>query len=165
MTDQPAGSDGTLLRRWMIAVGIFFLLLGVGLLPWVNDARIGALGLEALYTGGDLTTDDTAYRYLLDWLGVFGASLFVLGAMLLVASRDPVRNRAFAHLVIWHELIVGVVSDAWFISRDYIPNGAYVGFIVLHLIVIATGVWALRRTPPRAEASRSEASRSEAEVR
>lgn len=147
MSTDSAGVEGATMRRWMVAVGTFFLVLGIGLLPWVNDARIGLIGLEVVYTGGDLTVDDTAYRYLLDWTGVFGTTLLVLGAMLLVVARRPVQNRMFAHLVIWHELVAGVLSDAWFISRDYIPNEFYYGFIVAHLIVIATGIRALRRTP------------------
>ncbi len=74
-------------------------------------------------------------------------TLLVLGAVLLVAAHHPVRNRALVHLVIWHELAAGVVSDVWFITRDYIPNEFYHGFIVVHLVVIGTGIRALRRTP------------------
>lgn len=140
-------TDGTTMRRWMVAIGIFYLLLGLRLLPWINGAMIEAAGIETVYVGGDVTTDATIWHYLLDWLGVFGGGLLVLGAVLLVASRRPIRNRLFAHLVIWHELIVGVGFDGWFISRDYIPNGVYVGFIAVHLIVIVTGIRALRRTP------------------
>lgn len=149
------------MRRWMIAVGIFYLVLGIGLLPWVNDARIGLVGLEVFYTGGDLTFDDTAYHFLLDWIGVFGTTLLVLGPMLLVAARHPVRNRAFAHLVIWHELAVGVLADAWFISRTYIPDAFYFGFIVVHLAVVATAIWALRRTQMPAPEASTGAARAE----
>lgn len=151
MNTRPTHAEGVTMRRWMIAVGIFFLVLGIGLLPWVNDARLGIIGLEAVYTGGDLTPADSAYHYALDWAGVFGTTLLVLGGMLLVVARHPVRNRAFAHLVIWHELAAGVLSDAWFITRDYIPNEFYYGFIVVHLVVIATAIRALRRTPMPAE--------------
>lgn len=147
MDDRRARTEGATMRRWMIAVGIFFLVLGIGLLPWVNDARIGVVGLELVYTGGDLTLDDPAYHYVLDWAGVFGTTLLVLGGMLLVVARRPVQNRMFAHLVIWHELAAGVLSDAWFITRDYIPDAFYYGFIVVHLVVVATAVRALRRTP------------------
>lgn len=147
MEPRTPPAEGTTMRRWMVVVGVFFLVMGIGLLPWANDARIAIVGLEAFYTGGDLTTDDTAYRYLLDWTGVFGTTLLVLGGMLLVVSRQPVRNRAFAHLVIWGEVVRGVLADVWFISRDYIPNEPYYAFIVVHLVVIVTGIRALRRTP------------------
>lgn len=157
MNDRRTHAEGATMRRWMIAVGIFFLALGIGLLPWVNDARIGVIGLEVFYAGGDLTREATAYHFLLDWIGVFGATMLVLGAMLLVAARHPVRNRAFAHLVIWHELAVGVISDAWFISRDYIPDAFYLGFIVVHLVVIGTGIRALRGTPMPGDEARQEA--------
>lgn len=139
--------QGTAMRRWMVAVGIFYLLLGIRLLPWINGPMIEGLGIDTVYLGGDLATDSTAFAFLLDWMATFGLDLIVLGAFLLVASRDPVRNRLFAHLVIWHELVAGVLDDAWFISRDYVADGFYLAFIGVHLVVIVTGIRALRRTP------------------
>lgn len=139
--------EATTMRRWMRAAGVFYLVLGIRLLPWVNGPMFESMGLEQVYLGGDLAPDSDAFAFLLDWMGTFGVDLLVLGALLLVASRDPVRNRLFAHLVIWHEVVAGVLDDLWFISRDYVADGFYVGFIVVHLVVIATGVRALRRTP------------------
>jgi hypothetical protein len=145
-TSRPH-DDGTTMRRWMRAVGVLFLLLGIFLLPWINHVRVEAVGLELFYSGGDLTSDDTVYRYLLDWLGVFGMTLLALGGVLLVAARNPIEHRSLVHVVIWHEVGSGILADAWFISRDYAPDAVNWAFIALHLVVIATGIRALRRTP------------------
>lgn len=142
----------------MTVVGVFYLVLGVRLLPWVNRPMIEAAGLDSVYLAGDLSTDDTAFAWVLDWMGTFGLDLLVLGGVLLVAARAPVRNRLFAHLVIWHEVVAGVLDDLWFFSRDYVADGFYLGFIVVHLVVIATGIRALRRARPAAEPVRTPAS-------
>ena len=137
---------GRALRRWMIGVGILYLALGVRLLPWINGAMIEAAGVGTVYTGDGLEPGTTAFAYLLDWMGTFGLDRLALGVVLLMAARDPVRNRVLAWAVIAVELGAGVLADAWFIGRDYIPDGFYLAFIVVHLVVIGTGVRALRRS-------------------
>lgn len=145
--------NSTALRRWMIGVGIYFLLLGIRLLPWINGPMIEALGFEeSVYTGGGLEPGTPVFSFLLDWMASFGLTLIPLGAALLVAARDPLRNRLFAHLVIAHELLVGVLADIWFISRDYSSAAFYLAFIAVHLVVIATGIRALRLTSEEAVA-------------
>lgn len=139
-------SEGATMRRWMICVGIFYLVLGLRLLPFLNGPMIEAMGIDALYSGGDLESGSAAFGFVLDWMGTFGMSLVALGGVLLVAARTPRQNRLFVHLVIWHEITAGVLSDGWYISRGYLSAGFYLGFIVLHLLIIATGIRALRRT-------------------
>ncbi|MDX1657853.1 MAG: BphX family protein [Nitriliruptorales bacterium] len=151
------------MRRWLVAVGIFYLVMGIRLLPWINGPMIESFGmLDSVYTGGDIEIGTPAYAFLLDWMATFGATLIPLGAVLLVASRDPIRNRLFAHLVIGHEIVAGILDDLWFISRDYASDAFYLGFIVVHVTVIATGIRALRRTPrPTEQRSRGSDQRPE----
>lgn len=146
--EKTTGAAGrTTMRRWMVGVGIFYLFLGIRLLPWINGPMIEAAGMQdSLYTGGGLEPGTDVFSFLLDWMGSFGAALIPLGAILLVASRTPTRNRLLVHLAIWHEAVAGVLGDAWFISREYSSDAFYLGFIVVHLVVIATGVRALRRS-------------------
>lgn len=139
------------LRRWMITIGIIYLVMGVRLLPFVNGPMIEAAGVEAIYHGGDLEVGTSAYRFVLAWMGTFGASLIPMGAVLLLAARDPLRNRLFAHLVIGHELLAGVAADAWYIAGGDVSTPFYLGFIAFHLVIIATGIRALRRTAPSPE--------------
>jgi hypothetical protein len=142
-------ADGEVtMRRWMLVVGGFYLLLGLRLLPPINGPMIEAMGVDAIYTAGDLEPGTAAFSFVLDWMGTFGASLLPLGAILLVAARDPLRNRLLVHLVIWHELVAGVLADAWYLSRGYVSTGFYLGFIALHLVIVATAIRALRRAAP-----------------
>jgi cell division protein FtsX len=140
----------------MIAAGIFYLVLGIRLVPWINGPMIEAAGVETVYQGDGLAPGSAAFAYLLDWMGTFGLELLVLGAAVLVAARDPERYRLMAHVVLWHEIVVGVAADAWFISRTYIADGFYLGFIAVHLAVIASGIWALRRAPRQDHAGASQ---------
>lgn len=136
------------LRRWMATVAGFYLLLGLRLLPWPNDAMIRRLGVHSAYTGGDLTISTDAYRYVLDWMGTFGLDRIALGVLLLIALREPVRNRLFVHLVIAFEATAGVAADVWLLTRDYVNPSLYVVFIAVHLIVITTGLRVLRTRAP-----------------
>jgi hypothetical protein len=65
------------------------------------------------------------------WL-VFVFELGVLGAMSLVASRDPAKNQIMAWVIIWAELIRGAVADAIWIARGY--SASYYIFIAIHLV-------------------------------
>jgi hypothetical protein len=142
-------TDGEVtMRRWMRAVGSFYVVLGLRLLPPINGPMIEAAGIETVYTAGDLEPGTAAFSFLLDWMGTFGVSLIPLGVILLVAARDPLRNRLLVHLVIWHELAAGVVADAWYLGRGDVSAGFYLGFIVLHLVIVGTAVRVLRRTDP-----------------
>lgn len=139
--------DDTTMRRWMIGIGLLYLALGLRLLPPINRPMIEAVGIDAIYHGGDLDPGSAAFGFVLDWMGTFGLSLLALGGILLVASRAAERNRILVHLVVWHEIAAGVLADVWYISRGYLAAGFYLGFILVHLLIIATGVRVLRRTP------------------
>ena len=129
------------LKWWLRVVGVFYLLLT-------------ALNLSALFLGGGqmfadtlpapMNTDALAVRAFADaWL-VFVFELGVLGAMALVASRAPVQNRIMAWTLIWAEAIRGVVADIIWITRGY-SFSSYAVFVVIHLIIIVTGVMFVRQ--------------------
>jgi hypothetical protein len=142
-------------RRWMLVIGAFYLFMGIRLLPFINGPMIEAAGVDTIYRGGDLHVGQPAYTFVLDWMAAFGLGLIPLGAVLLVAARDPVRNRLLVYLVVGRELTAGVVADVLLIWRGDVSTGFYLGFIVLHLIVVGTGVWVLRRTAPAARLASS----------
>lgn len=156
----------TALRRWLLIVGGFYLFLGIRLLPIVNGPMIEAIGVDAIYHGGDLEPGTAAYAFVLDWMGTFGLSLIPLGAVLLVAARDPLRHRLLVHLVIWHEIGAGVVADLGLILGGNVTTAFYLGFIGVHLGVAGTGVWLLHRTRTAASATTGDVgSRSRREAR
>lgn len=135
------------LRLWMRVVGVLYLIIGLRLLPFINGPMIEAIGLDALYTGGDIEEGSPAFDFVLDWMATFGLAIVPMGALLLVAAREPVRNRLFVWLAIAHEAVAGILDDIWFITRDYTEPGFLYGWIVLHVIVIVTGLRVLRRAP------------------
>lgn len=142
--------DGmTPLRRWMYVVGAIYLLMGTRLLPWINGAMIESGLGDVAAPGIDLQAGSSFFYFAIDWMGVLGLDLLVLGVALLYAARsDPDRHRILVHVVIWQEAIRGVLADVWVISRPYTAAGFYLGFIVLHLVIIGTGVAALRKPQP-----------------
>jgi hypothetical protein len=77
------------------------------------------------------------------WL-VFVFELGVLGAMAMVASGNPVKNRIMAWVIIWAEVFRGILADAIWIMRGY-DAGRYIVFIAIHLAIILTGVVFLRQ--------------------
>lgn len=129
------------LKWWFRVVGAFYLLLT-------------AMNLWAIFLGGGQMLADTlpapmnadalAVRAFIDAWMVFVFELGVLGAMALVASREPAKNRIMAWTIVWAEVFRGIVADAIWIARGY-SFSSYAIFIVIHLIIIATGVMFARQ--------------------
>ncbi|OGO74717.1 MAG: hypothetical protein A3K45_00765 [Chloroflexi bacterium RIFOXYC12_FULL_59_14] len=129
------------LKWWLRVVGVFYLLLT-------------ALNLSALFLGGGqmfadtlpapMNTDVLAVRAFGDAWMVFVFELGVLGAMALVASREPAKNRIMAWVIIWAEVFRGIVGDVIWITRGY-DAASYAIFIVIHLAIVVTGVMFVRQ--------------------
>jgi hypothetical protein len=133
------------LRRWMQVVGVIYVLMGVRLLPWINGPMIEAGLNDTVAPGIDLTADTAFFEFALDWMTTLGLDLLVLGVALLVASRNPFAHRIVAHVVIWQEALRGVAADLWMTTRPYASATFYLLFALFHVVVIVTGVRALRR--------------------
>lgn len=134
------------LKWWMRIVGVFYIILGIGFIPPLNELRIRSL---VPITAGPETIE---YKALIDWTFVFGLDLLVIGAMLVYGSRHPLRNIILAQTVVLLELIRGVLDDIYYISRGYVFVPFYIGFIVVHLIIIVTGVLFWRQAEREQEA-------------
>jgi hypothetical protein len=145
------------LRRWMQVVGVIYVLMGVRLLPWINGPMIEAGLNDAAAPGIGLTADTAFFEFALDWMTTLGLDLLVLGVALLVASRNPFAHRIVAHVVIWQEALRGVAADLWMTTRPYASATFYLLFALFHVVVIVTGVRALRRAnvPERVPAALS----------
>lgn len=145
MTAQPDAtperSTTRGLGRWMRIVGGFYVLLGVGFVPAVNEARF-----EAFLPSFDAPRDSVAFAALIDWTFVFGIDTAVIGVVLLWASREAHRHLILVWLVVALELTRGVAWDVYYLTRDYVEAvGLYVGFIVVHLLIVGSGVVLARR--------------------
>lgn len=129
------------LKWWFRIVGVFYLLLT---LMNLYGLFLGGSQLFADTLPAPLNTDALAVRAFSDAWMVFVFELGVLGAMALVASRDPAKNRIMAWVIIWAEVFRGILADAIWITRGY-DAGSYSGFIVIHLVIVATGIMFLRQ--------------------
>lgn len=135
------------LKWWLYIVGAVYVLLGLGFLPALNAAR-----LPQVLPGFDAPVGGVAFRALLDYTLMFGLDLFVIGVFLLVIARTPQRAVPIVWLVLALELVRGIFDDVYMLARGYSPS-LYVGFIILHTIIIVTGLASLRRL--RAEEDRA----------
>jgi hypothetical protein len=128
----------TISKWWMRAVGLFYLLIfvmaAIVKAPIREEGPAGALDLA--------TRGDPMARFVVDTWVTFGLELGAVGVALLVASRVPDRARALIWTVGGMEL-AGIIADIYKIVRGY-DLRAPLTWMVLHSVIIATGVWALR---------------------
>jgi hypothetical protein len=86
---------------------------------------------------------DTLARFVVDTWTIFGLEVGAVGVMLLIATR----RRELAAGAIWTVLAIevgrGLIADTYMIARG-IHVGGYLVWIVIHSVVIVTGVMALR---------------------
>jgi hypothetical protein len=126
-------------------VGVIYVLMGVRLLPWINGPMIEAGLNDTAAPGLDLTADPHFFDFALDWMATLGLDLLVLGGALLFAAANPFTHRIVAHVVIWQEALRGVAADLWMTTRPYANAAFYFAFAAFHVVVIVTGIRALRQ--------------------
>lgn len=129
------------LGRWMVGVAVVYLLLFVNLASLV----LVPTRLTQLSPAFDAPISSVAAQATIDALLMFGLDLAVIAAVLLWASRNPLRHVVLVWLVIGLELVRGIADDLYLLLfRDYVVDEFYYGFIVLHVVIIATGYLAYR---------------------
>ena len=132
------------LAWWFRFVGGLYVLLGVGFIPALNAQR-----LSMMLPNFDAPVGSVAYRAILDFSFMFGLDLLVTGGFLFYASRQPYKHIPLVWLIVALELVRGILDDLYMIWRGY--NVAFMlGFIVLHLVVIGTGVAFVRQAQTEA---------------
>jgi hypothetical protein len=138
-TASPATTSTRPLQLWMRLVGGWYLLVAAFNTPPMIEARFGMQ-----YEHLNLAVESAPAQALVDVWFMFGLEIGVIGAALLYFSRDPRRHIALVWTVIFLEVVRGIVDDIYLIARGYDPI-FYAAFIVVHLVVILTGLAALRR--------------------
>lgn len=122
------------LKWWFRLVGAFYVLLGIGFIPALNAAR-----LPFMLPNFDAPLGGVAYRALLDFSFMFGLDLLVIGLFLIYAASRPLQHKSLVWLIIALESVRGILDDIYMIVSGYAAP-FHVGFIVVHLIIITTGV-------------------------
>jgi hypothetical protein len=126
-----------MLRWWMRAVGVLYLIKFVAVVVLRAPVRGQAPDAIGLAAGGDQVAG-----FLLDTWVIFGLEMAALGVALLLASRGPERARALGLAIVAVE-ISGVIADVYQLARGH-DAAIPVTWIAIHGIVIATGLAALR---------------------
>ncbi|MBM4460627.1 MAG: hypothetical protein FJ011_23185 [Chloroflexi bacterium] len=116
-------------------VGAFYLLLALMNMYFVliNPGAIGAMTQFPFPA-----TPDTIQAFVDGW-SPFAFEVLGIGTFMLWAARNPRRYLGAVWLLVWLELLHGVLDDIYLIARGY-DAGGYIAFIVIHLLIIVTGV-------------------------
>lgn len=137
------------LRWWMRAVGAVYLLQAV--VAAVVHLPVYVLGppgtLEAA-EAGDLTA-----LLLIDTWVLFGLEVATVGVALFVASFRAADPRVFVWVVLALELFRGIGHDVYMLARGYPATGLVV-WIVIHVVIIGSGLLLLRGRPVAASPGR-----------
>jgi BphX-like protein len=86
---------------------------------------------------------DTLARFVVDTWTIFGLEVGAVGVMLLIATRRTELAAGAIWTVLAIEVGRGLIADTYMIARG-IHVGGYLVWIVIHSVVIVTGLLALR---------------------
>ena len=127
------------LTWWLRIVGVFYLLQFVAM-AFVH-APIRTFGPPGVLARAD-AGDETA-SFLVDTWFTFGCEVAAVGACLLIASRRPLLVEGVTWTVLAIEVVRGILNDVYMIARGIDVPG-YLIWIVIHSVVIVTGLRSLR---------------------
>ncbi len=133
------------LQWWMRIVGGFYLLLTM--------MNLWGLFINASFFSSNLppgfAVDTLAVRaFTAAWM-VYVFELGAIGTALLYGARNSAANMILVWLVVLAELFRGVLADAIWIQRRCSAT-RYGVFIAIHILIIGTGIWLVRRLEPGA---------------
>ncbi len=137
------------LKWWFRIVGGFYLLLAaLNMYGTFVDSAFFAQVLP--YPAGE-----NVVKAFVDGWSPFAFEILGIATFMLWASRDPLKYLGAVWLLVWLELLHGVVDDVYLIAHGY-DAVSYLVFIVVHLIIIGTGIMFARQvsiqTPAQASA-------------
>jgi hypothetical protein len=138
MTNNNA-STGRTLRRWMRAVGAFYLVQALMMI--VVRAPIRTFGPKGALAKAD--AGDPVAKFVIDTWTTFGFEVAAVGVALLAATRRPELAKGVVATVLAIEVGRGLLLDTYMIARG-IHVGGYLVWIAIHSTVLATGLRALR---------------------
>lgn len=140
---ELSGSPSRALTRWMQFVGAFYVLNFVAMA--IARAPIRTFGPDGALARAD--AGDPIASFLVDTWVTFGLEVGAVGVAVLIASRHPLQARGVVWTVLAIELVRGILNDLYFIARGINVTG-YLIWVVIHLVIIVTGLVALRLSTP-----------------
>jgi hypothetical protein len=138
-TAMTTNNDNRPPIRWMQIVGAFYVLQFVMMaLVRAPIRTFGPAGTLSKAAAGD-----SLARFVVDTWTFFGLEVGAVGVMLLVATRHTELAAGAIWTVLAIEVGRGLIADTYMIARG-IHVGGYLVWIVIHTVVIVTGLMALR---------------------
>jgi hypothetical protein len=132
----------TLARWWMRVVGLFYVLVFVVVVFVKAPIQVeGPPGVLELARSGDRVA-----AFVVDTWVTLGLFVLAVGIGLLAASRIPRQSVGLVWAVACFEAS-GIVADVYKITRGYDVK-APVTWMVIHGVIIATGLLTLRNRSP-----------------
>lgn len=133
------------LKWWFRIVGAFYLLLALMNLYFVllNPGGMGSM-VKFPFEASPIAT-----QAFVDGWSPFAFEVLGIGTFMLWASRNPRRYLGAVWLLVWLELLHGVLDDIYLIVRGYDAVG-YLVFIAIHVAIIVTGVLFARKAEAEA---------------
>ena len=128
------------LQWWFRIFGGFYFLLGI---VWSPLIGVNALARQ-MYPNYDAPAGGVADKFLFNVGAMLGFEWIVMGAFMIYASREPAKHYSIVWLVVGYEILRGIIDDLFLIAQGY-PIASYAAWIVIHLIIIATGVMFARQ--------------------
>jgi hypothetical protein len=121
------------LKWWFIVVGGVYSLLGI--------MNLYGTFVDATLFAGNLPypAEPAVVKAFVHGWSPFAFEVVGLGTFMLWAARNPRRYLGAVWLIVWLELLHGVLDDIYLIANGF-SAGGYIAFIVIHLIIIVTGV-------------------------
>ena len=123
------------LKWWFTIVGAFYLLLALMNMYFV---LFDPTGMSSMTKFPFAVAPDTTMAFVDGW-SPFAFEVLGIGTFMLWAARNPRRYLGAVWLLVWLELLHGVLDDIYLIARGY-DAGGYIAFIAIHLVIIVTGV-------------------------
>lgn len=134
------------LKWWFRVVGAFYLLLAL--------INLYAMFVDSSYFAQTLpfpAEANVVKAFVIGW-SPFAFEMLGIATFMLWASRDPAKYLGAVWLLVWLELLHGVVDDIYLIANGFSAPG-YSAFIIVHLIIIVTGVLFARQAADQAPQS------------
>lgn len=131
------------LKWWFRIVGGFYLLLGVmNMYGTFVDSSFFAQILP-------YPPEPNVVKAFVDGWSPFAFEIVGLATFMLWASRDPLKYIGAVWLIVWLEFVHGVLDDIYLIANGF-SAAEYIAFIVIHFIIIGTGVLFARQASAQA---------------
>ena len=132
------------LKWWFRIVGAFYLLLGIA-------NMVGTFVYPAFFAGNlPYPADEPVVRAFIHGWSPFAFEIVGLATFMLWASTNPRRYLGAAWLIVWLELLHGVVDDIYLIANGF-SAVQYIPFIAIHFIIIVTGILFVRQAEAEAK--------------